>query len=112
MQIAVKEHIIRTVVVSTADRIDAFSSPELRERVGMLLSDGVGRLVIDLSQVPFLDSAGMAALVSALKQARQQGGDVKLVWPREEGARRILHLTRFDRVFDMAETSDEAIGRF
>lgn len=112
MQIAVKEHIIRTVVVSTADRIDAFSAPELRERVGMLLSDGVGRLVIDLSQVPFLDSAGMAALVSALKQARQQGGDVKLVWPREEGARRILHLTRFDRVFDMTETSDEAIGRF
>jgi anti-sigma B factor antagonist len=51
-------------------------------------------------------------LVSALKQARQQGGDVKLVWPREEAARRILRLTRFNRVFDLAETANEAIGRF
>jgi anti-anti-sigma factor len=112
MNITINEHIIRIVVVTPQDRIDAFSSPQLRERVNQLLTDGVSMFVIDLSNVPFLDSAGMAVLVSALKRARQANGDVKLVWPKEEAARRILRLTRFDRVFSMAESAEAAISSF
>ncbi len=112
MNLTITDHVVRTVVVATNDRVDAFNAPQLRERVNAILFDGVNRLVIDLSGIPFLDSAGMAALVSALKHARQQGGDVKLVWPREEAARRILRLTRFNRVFDLTETANEAIARF
>jgi len=35
-----------------------------------------------------------------------------MVWPKQEAARRILHLTKFDRVFDMAETTEAALQRF
>ncbi len=49
---------------------------------------------------------------SALKRSRQTGGDVKLVWPSTENSRRILRLTHFDRVFDIAEDIDAAMARF
>jgi anti-sigma B factor antagonist len=99
-------------IVAARDRIDAFSAPELRGRLEQLLSEGITRFVLDLSDVPFLDSAGMAVLVSLLKRARGAEGDVRLVWPRKEEAQRILRLTKFDRVFEMAETRDAALKGF
>ena len=92
---------IETVTVVPAQRLDAFSAPELRTDLDELIKRGVHDFVVDLSDTDFLDSAGMAALVSLLKQARRQGGDVKLIWPRREPVQRILRLTRFDRVFEI-----------
>ncbi len=112
MEIIITDHVVRIVVVAPQDRVDAFSAGELRERLDQLLAEGTSMLVIDLGNVPFLDSAGLAVLVSALKRARQANGDVKLVWPKEEAARRILRLTRFDRVFSMADTAEAAISSF
>lgn len=112
MDLHVTEHVVRVAVVAPRQRVDAFSSPQLRLKLDELAERGVIRFVIDLSQVPFLDSAGMAVLVSLLKRARQHGGDVRLVWPSEEAARRILKLTKFDRVFSMAESVDAALSNF
>lgn len=112
MDLVITEHVIRIVVVAPHQRIDAFSAPELREQVDRLLQSGVHNFVLDLAAVPFLDSAGMAVLVSLLKRARQLGGDVQLVWPAEEAARRILHLTKFDRVFSMVDSVEAALTNF
>ena len=112
MKMTVTEHVIRIVVAAPQQRIDAFSAPELRARLDQLLESGVQRVVLDLSEVPFLDSAGMAVLVSLLKRARQVGGDVRLVWPTEEGARRLLRLTKFDRVFTMFDSAATALSDF
>lgn len=112
MDMNITEHVIRIVVVSPRQRIDAFSAPALRARLDQLIENGVIRFVLDLSAVPFLDSAGMAVLVSLLKRTRQSGGDVRLVWPAEDAARRILRLTKFDRVFTMFETAEAALNNF
>ena len=112
MNLLLQEHAIRVYIITLEERLDAFSAPALREQIERLLHEGANRFVIDLSRVPFFDSAAMAVFVSALKKARQAGGDVKLVWPREEAARRIIHLTKFDRVFDLANTADEARQAF
>ena len=112
MEINVTEHIVRIVVVAPQERIDAVSAPVLRQKLHALMDDGVSNLVIDLSAIPFMDSAGMAVLVSALKRARLAAGDVKLVWPKAESARRILNLTRLDRAFKMADTVEEAVKDF
>lgn len=112
MDLQLTEHIVRTVVVAPRQRIDAFSAPELRTELDRLLRDGVRHFVLDLTDVPFLDSAGMAVLVSVLKRSREFGGDVRLVWPSEEAARRIIKLTKFDRVFSMSETVTAALSDF
>lgn len=112
MDLVIAEHVIRIVVVSPRSRVDAFAVPELRAQLERYLADGVNRFVIDLEATPFLDSAGMAVLVSLLKRARQAGGDVRLVWPKEEAVRRILHLTKFDRVFEMRDSATQALESF
>lgn len=112
MDLPITEHVIRIVVAAPHERIDAFNAPELRATLDRLADGGVSRFVLDLSAVPFLDSAGMAVLVSLLKRARQNGGDVRLVWPAEEAAQRILRLTKFDRVFTMAASAEAALANF
>ena len=100
------------VTVSPRERIDVMCAPELRSRLKEYIDAGDNNLVIDLSCVPFLDSAGMAVLVNALKRARLAGGDVKLVWPQTEAPRRVLHLTKSDRIFDMPSSADDAAKMF
>ena len=112
MNILITERVIRISIVSIDGRIDAFGVPELRERLYKQIEEGVSNFVLDLRQVTFLDSAGMAALVNLLKRARQAGGDVKLVSPTEENAKRILVMTKFDQVFQMTDTIEDAVRRF
>jgi anti-anti-sigma factor len=103
MNIVVREQIQRTVTVAPQERLDAFSAPALRSQLDELAASGVQDFIIDLSATPFMDSAGMAVLVSLLRRCRQSGGSVKLVWPRAEAVRRTLHLTQFDRIFEFIE---------
>jgi len=111
MDITITQH--QTIAeVTLTGRFDAFNADKLREQLYSIIDQGTNQFVLDLSQTPFLDSAAMAVLVSLLKRARQQGGDVKLVWPQQEAARRILNLTRFDRVFSMSETATAALQTF
>jgi anti-anti-sigma factor len=112
MDISITDYRIRIVVVAPQGRFDAFNAPAMRERLDSLVAEGTLNFVINLAQTPFIDSAGMAVLVSLLKRARHAGGDVKLIWPEQEAARRILSLTRFDRVFDMASTVEAAVASF
>lgn len=107
-----EEHLLRVVSIQLRDRIDAFNSPELRHHIEAAQAEGGDNLVIDLSEVTFFDSAALAVLVSALKRSRLAGGDVVLVWPREEAAQRIIRLTRFDKVFTMADTAAAARAAF
>ena len=106
------ENIVRIVTVAPEGRLDAFSAPKFREKIQNLIDNGFKYLVLDLSKTPFMDSAGMAALVTALKQCRQRGGDVRMVWSQAEPVKRILALTKFDRVFEMKASVDEAFSSF
>lgn len=112
MEFTLSEHVTRTIVIAPNRRIDAFSAPELRAVIDQQFQSGARHFVLDLSAVPFLDSAGMAVLVSLLKRAREAGGDVHLVWPTEEAARRIIKLTKFDRVFMMSDSAEAALAAF
>jgi len=106
------EYNIRIEIVKVRSAIDPYSSPILRDKLMKLIDQEVICLIIDLTETPFMDSAGMAVLVTALKRCRQVGGNVKLVWPKVEAAQRILKLTRFDQVFDMFDTVDAAIEQW
>lgn len=112
MKIEVRQHVVRVMVVKPEGRLDAFSAPELRALMDAQLEAGTENVVFDLSATTFLDSAGMAVLVSVLKRTRQGGGDTRLVWPAEEAARRILRLTRFDRVFEWADDAAAVLKLF
>lgn len=112
MDIQVTEHVVRVSVVTLKGRLDINNATDLRAKLQELLNQSVYNFVVDLAEVTFMDSAIMAALISLLKNARLKEGDVAIVSPRDEGARRIFHLTKFDRVFIMTGTLADALKVF
>jgi anti-sigma B factor antagonist len=93
-------------IVVVTGRLDAFAATDVRARLSGKIDAGNTRLILDLSAVEHIDSAGLAALVWALKQCRQANGDVRLVRPATDAANRVFGLTKFDLVFTMADSAD------
>jgi anti-sigma B factor antagonist len=108
----ITEQTKRVTILTFNDRLDAFSAPDAREHIEHPMSEGADNFVVDLAEVSFMDSAGVAVLVNLLKRTKQVGGDVKLVRPSSKTAFRILHLTKFDQVFDMFDTAQAAVASF
>jgi anti-sigma B factor antagonist len=85
--------------------LDAYTVGQFRESLADLAS--VPRLLIDLSAVPFMDSAGLGALIGGIRRAREAGGDVAVACSRPT-LTRLLHTTGFDRIVPVTETVEEA----
>lgn len=85
--------------------LDAYTVGQFRESLAELAS--AERLLIDLSAVPFMDSAGLGALIGGIRRAREAGGDVAVACSRPT-LTRLLHTTGFDRIVPVTETVDEA----
>ncbi len=98
----------RDEVVSLDGPLDAACADAARDRLHRLLAPGV-RLVVDLSGVGFIDSAGLWALVSAFKRARAVTGDVVLCGVRP-AVRAVLELTSLDRVLEVFADREAALS--
>jgi anti-sigma B factor antagonist len=92
---------VQVAILSLEGRVDVVNAPQIREWGQSKFARQITHFVVDLSAVDFLDSAGLASLVNLLKNARREGGNVRLIMPAAETARRTLTLTRFDQVFDL-----------
>ena len=73
----------------------------LRQACLDLMNDGETRLVVNLSEVPMIDSSGIGVLVRTLTQAKQHGGALKLVNPSHL-VREMLEFTGLTEVFDIS----------
>jgi len=97
-----------TVVVT--GRLDAVAAPDLTTELAALLADGRTRLTVDLADVSFVDSAGLAVLVRSRRETRLRDGGVTLVSPDSDDAMRVFRLTQFDRVFTMTPSTRTVAG--
>lgn len=94
------------IVCRPVGELDAFTVGHFRESLTEL--GGGERVLIDLSGVPFLDSAGLGALIGGVRRAREGGGDVAVYGARPAVAR-LLHTTGFDRVATVSDTEQDAL---
>ena len=76
-----------------------------------LLERGRTRIVLDLDQVRFLDSAGLGELVGWKKRAAEHGGDVRLLRPHAR-VRDLFDLMALTRVFRIFDSEAEAVDSF
>jgi anti-sigma B factor antagonist len=97
-----------TAVVSTSGRLDLLAATAMKRRLETLLAEGWTQLVVDLAEVPFIDSSGLGALIGALKAARIGGGDLRIARPNEQ-VRYVLEVSTLDRVFALYATVEEAL---
>ena len=89
--------------------LDAFTVPTLREQLAALA--GAPEVVIDLAGVPFMDSAGLGALIGGIRKLREADGKVVVVCARP-AVLRLLHTTGFDRMVPVVATYPETRAAF
>ncbi len=85
--------------------------PSFKQELAPLLESHRPRIVLDCSQVRYIDSAGIEMLLHCLEEAMKRDGDLKLADVSKE-AQVILELMRVDRVFEIFMTAEEAVRSF
>ena len=83
----------------------------LREAVDRLLADRSGKLLINLSDVTFLDSSGIGELVSGFTTVANQGGVVKLL-NLTKRVQDLLQITKLYTVFEVFDDEAKAVQSY
>jgi len=94
-----------------AGRLDLNSSTKLKEEVKGYLNDGTIHLVLNLSEVDFINSSGLGTLVSILKDVRMMNGRMVLC-NLAQYVQEIFEITQLSHIFDMYPTEQEAVASF
>lgn len=107
MQVRV-QHDKNAAVISVSGDVDLYSSPEMRKAIASLSKKRVPLMVVNLEDVDYMDSSGIATLVEGLQLTCKYNGSFRIaclkpaVWE-------VFELARLDRVFEIYETEEEAL---
>ncbi len=82
----------------------------LRSEVDKLLEAGEKRLILEMTGLKYMDSAGVGETIACAKRAFQHGGLIKIVLPADGTIRRIFAATALDRAFEIFHDEDEAVA--
>jgi anti-sigma B factor antagonist len=93
-------------LASVTGEVDVYSAPSLRDGLSELLASG-SSVIVDLTEVGFLDSTGLGALVAARKVAEDKGAQLPLVCTKER-ILKLFTITGLDGVFAIHPTVADA----
>jgi anti-sigma B factor antagonist len=110
MDIAVDKPGDVAVALVPIDELDASNVGEFRRDMTPVLQ-AHSKLVLDLGRLRFVDSSGLGAILSCLRQTSAKGGDLKLCGMSKQ-VRTAFELVRLHRIFDIYGTKEEALRAF
>jgi len=97
------------VVVDVSGEITLYNSPEIRKvLLDLIKQRRTPRVVVNLLQVPYIDSAGVASLVEGLKTSRDLKSGFAL-YGLSRNVREVLELTRLVKVFEVYDNEADAL---
>jgi anti-sigma B factor antagonist len=106
------EHEIRNeagvVIIDLRGEIDVSTAPDLRNILIGLVENNAGPVLVNLSNVLYMDSAGLSVLIAAHRKAQNAGGVLGLVNPQQP-IQQVLKLTRVDKVFQIFRSIEEGV---
>lgn len=86
--------------------LDAYSVAQFREAFAELAEEP--RVVVNLSGVQFMDSAGLGALIGGIRRIRESDGRV-VIFSDREAITKLLHTTGFDRIVPVKDDYKDAV---
>lgn len=102
----------RVDLIEVDGRIDSSTAPQLDQALNRIINDGRFRLVVDLSETDFMSSAGLRALLAALKQVRRfNRGDLRLAGMSAK-VKKAFELAGLLEVFQTFDNPVDAVGSF
>lgn len=96
------------IITVLANRIDAAMAIRFKEDMRQMTLSAPDRVIVDLSEVDFIDSSGLGAIVAAMKQLRE-GQRLELAGLTPTVSK-VFRLTRMDTVFILFDTLEEAVA--
>ena len=98
-----------TPVLAVRGEIDVATAPQLRERLLSRADHDHVIVIVDMTDVSFVDSTALGVIVSGAKRLRSGGGDLRLV-VTEPHIAKVLAITGLTEVFQIYATPGEAIS--
>lgn len=95
-------------VVLLKGELDGSNYKDLQARVDEIISGDTNNIIIDMSGLTFMGSAGLRALHTSAKSTQEKGGSVKLLKP-SDAVQRVLKTLGFDQFFDVFDNIEDAI---
>ncbi len=99
-----------TVIALPGESLDASNTKEFKRDIIPAL-EGQSRVIFDMGRLKFVDSSGLGAILSCLRQLNASGGDLKLSGMLKP-VRALFELVRMHRIFDIYNTKEEAVAAF
>ena len=103
-------HLEKMTILDASGDIDLATSPELRKALLRELRElRTPRVVLNLKDVRYVDSSGVASLVEGLKASRDLGSRLVL-FGLNSAVREVLQLSKLLRIFEICETEEQAVA--
>ena len=98
-------------VVRLTGSLDMYSFPRLETQISTLFQENLYSILLDCRDLDYIGSAGLGALIGFAKQAREKGGDVKLLNVPER-IFKIIELLGFTKVLQVHHNEASALASF
>jgi anti-sigma B factor antagonist len=111
MEIVIEKVNDVAVLVPRAEFLDASNYQEFKRDVDPVLAAN-RKVLLDISQLRFVDSSGLGAILWCLRKLAGSGGDLKLYCDKCKPVRMFFELVRMNRIIDIYNTREEAVAAF
>jgi len=99
------------VVIAPSGELDISNSSLLKEAIAEQAERGRSKILLDLDQVPYMDSSALGALISGMTTLKKEKGNLK-VSGLQENVERIFQLTGLTQFLEVYKTAEEALQSF
>ena len=100
-----------TTIVNVTGSVDALTAAELSKVLSSQITEGHANLAVDLTSVEFMSSAGLRTLLGAVKEARSNGGDLRII-STNPGVDKVLKMSGFNNIAKVFSSQAEAVSSF
>ena len=98
-----------THIVSLEGDMDFHSSPDVRRELTKLVDQKSLKILIDLAQVGYIDSSGLATFVELFQKMKRYGGKLAL-FNLTDSVRSVFEIAKLDTIFKLVGSKDEALA--
>lgn len=97
-----------TLIQIHAEKIDALRTPQLKTEITTLHAEGAKNLIADFSEVKYIDSSGISAILLANRICEGSGG-ILVIYGLNDTVKKVLAIAQLDKVLNVLPTHAEAI---
>lgn len=99
----------QVIILAPMGRLDITTAWQFRLKLQEAISEATPHILVNLSEVNFIDSSGLTSLVAGMRDADKIGGSFRICNVHPE-AKLVFEVTMMDSVFEIYETEEEALS--